>query len=221
MSEQVLPFYLVCDESGSMASDIDQMNKTLLPELHESIGRDPVTADKTRFAVIGFAEDARLILPLTDLSELTGMPGLVARGSTSYHAAFELLRSQIETDVTDLKSKGTTVYRPVVFFISDGQPTGEWKIAHDALTDPAWPYRPNIIAFGTDGSDAATISAVGTFKAFMINDGTDPSNALREFASALTKSIVKSGSTVTAASPPLLQVPDDIPGFTALPVDVL
>ena len=224
MSEQVLPFYLVCDESGSMSDNIDMLNSELMPDLHQAIGNDPVTADKTRFSVIGFADDARVLLPMSDLSDLDSMPGLMPRGMTNYGAAFELLKQQIEIDIKALKAEGTQVYRPAVFFVSDGMPSDDrWEAAHAALTDKKWSYHPNIISFGVDTqSDADTIAAVGTFKAFMVEDGVNPSVALREFASALTKSITKSGSTVTAPGAPLqLQVPDKIDGFTSLPVDVL
>jgi uncharacterized protein YegL len=223
MSEQILPFYLVCDESGSMAMHIDEMNNELLPDLQQAIGTDPVTADKTRFSIIGFAEDARVLLEMTDLSELSSMPGLVARGTTHYGSAFALVQQQIESDVKALKAQGTKVFRPAVFFLSDGHSSdSEWRKAHAALTDPSWPYHPNIISFGIGDSDAATISAVGTFKAFIVDDGVKPGDALREFASALTRSITASGSTVPAPGAPLtLQVPDQIPGFTALPVDAL
>src|SRR4051812_42219257 len=171
MSEQLLPFYLVCDESGSMDESIERMNNELLPNLHREIGTNPVVADKTRFSIIGFAEDARVLLPLSDLSDVNEMPGLVARGSTSYGAAFESLRAEIDQDVASLKREGHTVYRPAAFFLSDGQPTDDdWRIVYDKVMDSSWRYRPNIIAFGIGDTDASIISAVGTFKAFIVNE---------------------------------------------------
>src|SRR4051812_29114628 len=149
MSEQILPFYLVCDESGSMHNEIIKMNEELIPDLHQAIGTDPVVADKTRFAIIGFAEDARVLLPLCDLSLQTDMPGFVSRGTTNYGDAFKLLRAEIEKDVTALKADGNLVYRPAVFFISDGQPSqDDWHEAYEKVIDPKWKFRPNVIAFG-------------------------------------------------------------------------
>jgi uncharacterized protein YegL len=220
MSEQLLPFYLVCDESGSMGDSIDQMNSQLLPELHREIASNPVVADKTRFSIIGFAETARVLLPLSDLSDLHGLPGLVARGTTCYGGAFELLRQTIDADVTGLKAEGNLVYRPAVFFLSDGLPTDDdWEVAYDKHMEASWPFAPKIISFGIGDSDAPTIKRVANFQAFIVEGGMNPATALNEFAAAFTKSIVMSsngnGSGLT------LQVPDKIDGFTALPLDTL
>src|SRR5689334_12382236 len=112
MSQQVLPFYLVCDESSSMAGDpIDSINKAL-PEIHQEIGGNPVVADKTRFALISFNHEAQVLLPLSDLSDVTSVPGLTAAGGTHYGRAFTLLRTTIEQDVARLKADGHQVLRP-------------------------------------------------------------------------------------------------------------
>jgi uncharacterized protein YegL len=220
MSEQVLPFYVVCDESWSMADYIDQLNSGL-QELHQAVGTDPVVADKTRFCIIGFSDSAEVLLPLSELSEVTEISGLTAKSSTSYIAAFKRLRERIEQDVAMLKGDGHLVYRPAVFFLSDGQPTDDvdWTPSYERLTDPGWPPRPNIVAFGIGKADAATIAKVATFKAFMSEDGVNPGAALHEFARALTKSIVRSGTTLAQQGQVSLQVPDKIEGFTELRVD--
>src|SRR6478672_10450888 len=127
MSEQVLPFYLVCDESGSMTGGIDDMNEGLA-KLHAEIANNPVVADKTRFAVIGFSDDAEVLLPLSDLADVDEIPGLTAKGGTSFGAAFTRLKQEIQKDVGQLKADGHSVLRPVVFFLSDGQATDKgWE----------------------------------------------------------------------------------------------
>ena len=73
---QVLPFYLVCDESASMSGPpLDAINASL-PEIHSEIGANPVVADKTRFCLIGFSDTAQVLLPLSDLSAIFFDPGL-------------------------------------------------------------------------------------------------------------------------------------------------
>lgn len=220
MSEQVLPFYVVCDESYSMEPYIDDLNR-YLEELHGAVGTDPVVSDKTRFCVIAFSGTAEVLLPLSELSEREEMPGLTAKSATSYLAAFDLLRDTIERDVAMLKGDDHKVYRPAVFFLSDGQPTdgNDWALSHQRLTDPSWGLRPNIVAFGIGEADAAIIRRVGTFKAFIVKEGVNPTSALHEFAKALTKSIVKSGTSVAEGGPVTLQVPERIEGFTELTVD--
>jgi len=223
VSEKVLPFYLVCDESGSMSGNrIDSINTSLV-ELHQEIGANPVVSDKTRFCVIAFSSDAHVLLPLSELSNVGSIPGLTAGGGTSFGKAFDLLRDTITQDIAKLKADGHQVLRPAVFFLTDGQPTDpqHWPGAHQRLVDPSWAARPNILAFGIGTSDATVIQQVATIRAF-ISDGTmGPSAALREFAQQLIQSIVRSGSSSTPNGGMNLAMPDKVPGFTTVPADVI
>ncbi|MET9472509.1 MULTISPECIES: VWA domain-containing protein [unclassified Streptomyces] len=221
---QILPFYMVCDESGSMAGPdgVDTINAAL-PDLHHEISTNPSVADKTRFALIGFSTQASLLQPLADLSELTQLPSLSAGGVTSFGAAFRLLKDTIDKDVAALKSEGHDVYRPVVFFLSDGIPTDDdWRTALKELN--AFRYAPKIIAFGIGDADAAIISEVANFKAFMQQDQSiTPAVALREFASSLTRSIVNSATSMDSQGGEgfQLDVQDHVPGFTRVSLDKL
>lgn len=219
MGQQVLPFYLVCDESGSMSgAPVDAINESL-PEMHNEIGSNPVVADKTKFCLIGFNHQAQVLLPLSDLSTVTSIPGLQASGGTDYTAVFDLLYTTIAEDVAVLKANGDQVYRPAVFFLSDGQPGDNWSAAYQRLTDPLWPLHPNILAFGFGGVDPATLQQIATVRAFIADGTMGPDGALREFAASLIQSIVSSGSKQTASGTLTLAVPDNVPGFTALPAD--
>lgn len=219
---QLLPFYMVCDESGSMAGEpIDSINDSL-PDLHREISRSPALSDKTRFGLVGFSEDARVLLPLSDLSDLESIPGLQAEDMTNFGAVFRLLRGCIESDVRRLKDEGHTVFRPVVFFLSDGLPTDSgWEAAHTELLSPDFPARPHIIAFGIGDCDAETIRKVATFTAFIQqDDSVSPAKALREFATAMTKSMVQSVRHSPGDRAGLV-VPDTVPGFKVLSLDVM
>ncbi|MET9609100.1 VWA domain-containing protein [Streptomyces sp. NPDC006512] len=220
---QILPFYLVCDESGSMAGpSIDSMNSAL-PELHQEISTNPTVADKTRFCLIGFSDDATVLQPLADLSDLDTLPALSAGGLTAYGQAFRTLLRCIETDVAALKAQGHEVYRPVAFFLSDGGPTDEdWTQAHKELVEAR--YRPNIIAFGIGEADRATIGHVATLRAFIQEDkNVSPAAALREFAASLTRSIVRSASSIAANGDDTfsLVIDENVLGFKTVPLDKL
>ncbi|MEV6523116.1 VWA domain-containing protein [Longispora sp. NPDC051575] len=222
MSEQILPFYVVCDESYSMEPYIDSLNQGLT-ELHKAIGVDAIVADKTRFCLIGFSGTADVLLPLSDLSEVTELNGLTAKSATSYARAFELVRDVIDRDVAALKRDGNLVYRPAVFFLSDGQPTDDtpWEPAYRRLVDQTWKFHPNIIAFGIGDADPDTIRRIGTLKSFMSDEGISPGLALHEFARALTKSIVRSGTALGNENEVTLQLPEKIPGFTEIRVEAI
>lgn len=216
---QILPFYLVCDESGSMSGDpLDAINDSL-PKIHTEIGSNPVVADKTKFALVGFSDYAELVLPLSNLSEITSIPALTVKGGTSYSSAFDLLYDTIAEDVKQLKASGDQVFRPAVFFLSDGQPGDSWEESYKRLIDPSWTYHPNILAFGFGDVDATTLQHVATARAFVADGSMGPDEALREFAQSLIQSIVNSGSKPAQGGALTLAVPDQVPGFTSLPAD--
>lgn len=218
---QILPFYLVCDESGSMRGEPIRTINASLPDIHAEIASNPVVADKTRFCIIGFSGSARMVLPLSDLSAITSMPALgYHTGGTNYGSAFNVLYDTIADDVQLLKANGDQVYRPAVFFLSDGRPTDkQWQTSFRRVTDSGWPLHPNILAFGFGKVDQATLQHVATVKAFIAQAGMGPAAALREFARSLIQSIVNSGSRSAAGGGLILVVPDDVPGFTTLPAD--
>ncbi|MPZ80022.1 MAG: hypothetical protein GEV28_06320 [Actinophytocola sp.] len=219
MPEQILPFYVVCDQSYSMADHLDALNDGLA-DLHNAVGTDPVVADKTRFCLIGFSGTAEILQPLCRLSDVVSLVGLTTQAATSFGAVFTLLRETIERDVDMLKADAHRVYRPAVFFLSDGHPTDptSWQAAYERLVDPGWSARPNIISFGIGDADAPTIGRIGTFQAYMSQGGVSPAAALHTFARALTMSVVSSGR-VTADGDLVLRVPQRVAGFTALQID--
>ncbi len=215
----VLPFYILCDESGSMDANggIDAVNRGL-PELHATIAGDPLVSDKCRIGLITFSDIAEELLPLSNLSDVQAMPGCAAKGMTNYGEAFNLLRVVISRDISNMKSQGIQVYRPAVFFITDGEPTDDWEANHRALTDKnVNPQAPHIIAFGVAGANPAVIGKIGTKAAFIANQGVDPGNALKEILKSLTNTIVNSSSS----SSPTLIVQQAPPGTTAVPLDTM
>jgi uncharacterized protein YegL len=201
-----------------MADHLDVLNEGLA-QLHAAVGTDPVVADKTRFCLIGFSGEAEVLQPLCRPSDVVDLVDLSTRAATSFGEAFTLLRETIEQDVEALKAQSHQVYRPAVFFLSDGHPTdpATWPAAYERLVDPDWPARPNIIAFGIGDADAATIGRIGTFQAFMSRGGVSPAAALHGFARALTTSVVRSNEDSEVE----LRVPASVDGFTTLRIDRL
>src|SRR5262245_18720111 len=106
------------------------------------------------------------------------MPALKPSGATMYGQAFDTLRETINNDVNNLKAQGHQVFRPTVFFLSDGQPNDSWQASYLALTDPGWRPRPNILAFGFGQADASVIRQVATQNAFMSDGTLGPAAAL-------------------------------------------
>jgi uncharacterized protein YegL len=166
-------------------------------------------AAKVRLAVVGFAQDVQVRLPLSDARTLIGAPHMRIRGVTNYGAAFTMLAQQIPIDVRDLKSQQYQVHRPAVFFLSDGIPTDEpaWRGAYQRLIDrQVTPVAPNIIAFGIGEAKAEIISQVATRPefGFIAIPNCDIGRAISDFFHTLVQSLVQSSQTMDTQSPHLV-----------------
>lgn len=228
-NSQVLPFYIVVDESGSMSGHMSFVNDSL-KKLHTSIAGDPVVCDKAMISVITFSDNGLVLVPLTRMDDLTDMPGAKPRGGTSYGAAFRTVKESIDSDIGDLKAQSVKVLRPVVFFISDGVPTDgqSWRQEHATLIDPDNDYHPHILSFGVDQAEetvilevATEVNRMGHKFAWMAEDGTDPGIALREIIGRLAQTIVASAHQTDGDKVTLIP-PIEIPGVRqigGIPID--
>lgn len=183
-----LPIYFVCDVSGSMETigGIDQINGMIL-ELHRYIASDPIISDRIRFGIIEFSDTANELLQISKMIDLVSMPGLLpAEGLSNYGEAFNLLRVVIARDIANLKSLGLRVYRPAVFFITDGEPTDDWVSNHRALTDKTKnPNAPNLFAIGVEGSNPAIIGNLSSGKPIFIRSSNEIGDFMKAFAAEL------------------------------------
>ena len=182
----ILPIYIVCDESGSMHLNggIDFIN-VALSELHMQIASDPIVTDKCRIGLITFSDSAEELMSLTNLADVVAMPGMQPRGRAKYGLVFDLLKTVISRDIDNLRGEGYRVYRPAVFFITNGVPTDDdmWESSYRRLVDKNTNrHAPNIIAFGVDGADASVIGSIGTVGAFVCNDRLVAAEGFGQFA---------------------------------------
>ena len=179
MYSDVLPCYVVCDISLSMIDHIDEVNAGLR-EFRGAVHADSSVAERVHCCVVGFAETPMVLQPLYPMARFTELAAPAPAAGTNFGPAFTLLRDAIGRDVRDLKALRLRVHRPIVFFLSDGQPTDPvtWPAAFAALTDPAWAARPNMIAFGIGDADQDTLGRIGTFRMFLGRDGVRMSTAL-------------------------------------------
>ena len=203
----LLPAYVLVDESASMGPYVDDLSAGLV-SLCEELRAAPMLAAKLRLAVLGFSDDVRVHLAVADMRVETNLPRVTVRGSTNYGAAFSDLAGRIPTDVRFLRDEGYKVHRPVVFFLSDGQPTDfGWKRALGKLTDrQRMPAAPNIIACGMGSAERQTIAEVASRPefGFIAQRGADLGKAISEFFHALTASLIASSQALNSDNPQLV-----------------
>jgi uncharacterized protein YegL len=149
----VMPFYLVCDVSRSMANDMQELNEGIR-RLRRAVVSEPIVDDVAQIGILTFSDSAKVVMRLGQMS-LYDIPVLSAEGGANYGAAFRLLAQTIAQDVAGLKEQGYKVYRPCVFFLSDGEPSDpDWDrtfretLTYDVATGRGMKTHPVFVPFG-------------------------------------------------------------------------
>ncbi|WP_206785102.1 hypothetical protein [Amycolatopsis sp. MtRt-6] len=179
MGSDVLPCYVACDVSLSMTDHIDELN-TGLREFRGAVHADASVAGRVFCSVVGFGERPQVVQSLLPMDDLAQLPEPGRSAGTNFGPLFTFLRSTIDRDVAVLKRHRLVVHRPLVFLLSDGQPTDPvtWPFAFAALTDPSWSCCPRVVTFGMGDADEDALGRIGTFRAYWGRDGVRMGTAL-------------------------------------------
>lgn len=207
----VMPFYLMCDISGSMSAQMETLNSALR-QLFGSIARDPIIDDTVMISVITFDHTAQLAVPLSSPSEAE-IPLLRARGGTSFAAAWNCYADAVARDYAELKAEGIRFFRPCVFFLTDGADLGSnWrevfkaKLGYDFDRGTGNAMYPFVVAFGFGSADAASLSAIAYPPArrnvskpgrWYLSQNTGPAEMLKAIIPMIAQSVVNSGNSAT------------------------
>lgn len=213
----VFPVFLLVDVSASMAGGpIEAVNKAL-PDLQNEMRTNPMVGEIARVGLTTFSDESRVMIPLCDLADAQ-LPELLVEGGTNFAAAFRGMRQAIESGMSSL-AKGTPVYRPVVFFMSDGahQAREDWTDSLCSLTDKTWKFAPEVVTFGFGDSQEESLRKIATRFAFMCKDN-DPVTQVREIMNAIIGSIrTTSTSLADPAKQEGLYLETPAEHFTPLP----
>lgn len=222
----VMPFYIICDVSGSMWVDIPALN-TGIVQLREAIMRDPVVDDLTMMSIITFADTAQTVVPLSFPTQVQ-VPTLVSGGLTNYGPAFREFHRSFEADRVRLRAEGKRIFRPCVFFLTDGEPTdGDYEqvfgslLAYDPASKQGNAAYPYLTAFGFREATAETIATITypNFGAkrghyFLARSGASITALLKAVSDAIATSIVGSAQSVGSGVPMYVPPADDaVPGM--------
>lgn len=127
-----LPVYLLLDTSGSMHGEPIEAVKNGVQVLISTLRQDPYALETAYLSIITFDSSAKQIVPLTELSAFQ-MPEIQASGCTALGEALTLLAQKTDTEVTKttLEQKGD--WKPLVFLMTDGEPTDSLQKGLDEL----------------------------------------------------------------------------------------
>lgn len=208
-----MPFYILCDVSGSMWVDIPALNAGIA-RLKQDIMRDPVVDDLTMLSIITFADTARTVVPLNFPTEVS-LPTLVSGGLTNFGPAFREFHRAFEEDRVRLRSEGKRIFRPCVFFLTDGEPTdGDYAetfaslLGYDPVGRQGNPRYPYVTAFGFREATAETMATISypdfgekRGRYFLAREGAAIADLLAEISGAIATSVVGSALSATSGMP--------------------
>ena len=224
----VMPFYIICDISYSMVGDMRDLNDGL-QSLVDEISADPVADDMTMLSLITFNSNASVAVPLSRPSDIS-VPTLYANGGTTYSSAIRTYHDTFESDRAALKAKGHKVYRPCVFFLTDGEPQDNpgfkdvfnQTLAWDPATQSGNKAFPYMVSFGFRDASFETLKAMAyppfgetKGRAFLAKSGEKVQDMLKSIVKALGNTVISSGnSAIGPAGPAGAQIipPEPAPG---------
>lgn len=216
-----LPVYLVVDCSESMAGEaIESINRGLVAMLAE-LRSNPQALETVFLSVITFSGQARQITPLTDLMAFQ-MPTFGVRPGTAMGAALLLLMDRVKHEVVRSTEQQKGDYRPLVFMLTDGQPTDIWESAVSELRNMTSPRFANLYAIGC-GPDIDN-QILYKVTDIVLNMPTTNAEAFRKFFVWLSASIQSASMSVGRDGTPVISAPPrelmDVASVTTRPTGI-
>ncbi len=206
-----LPVYLLLDVSGSMQGDPIEAVRHGVRALISELRGDPQALETAYLSVITFNSSARQVTPLTELM-LFKEPQLSAGGATALGAALRLVADCIKSEVRKSTETQKGDWRPLVFILTDGAPTDDWREAAAVLktTKPA-----NIIACAAGAYADTTVLKEITECVLMMN--TLSAGDLAQFFAWVSSSVKMSSKSLDAKPGANIELPPPPQGFVIVP----
>jgi len=210
-----LPVFLLLDASGSMQGDpITALNEGL-SMIQRQLMNDPQAVETVHISVISFAEHANQH-PLVPIDQFTP-PTLQAEGPTSMGQAFDLLAQSIEQDLVLNTPTQHGDYRPLVFLLTDGEPTDDYRTPISKVKALRGSRKPTIIALGCGNLVNERMLHEVADNVFLMQ--TISPETLKSFFDWISGSIVGASRAVGGGTGGMATIdpPTSIPGITYNP----
>lgn len=213
MSVRRLPVYIVADCSGSMAGDPIESVKSGIRSLHSELMGDPSAVESAFLSVITFDSSARQIVPLTDLQSFNP-PELTAGGTTALGAALKTLMGCLDTEVRKTTDDQKGDWKPLIFLLTDGNPTDSWQSAADEMKA----RRVNVIAVACgEAMDTTVLKSLSETVLVMKDVSPAAFSAFFKWVSASIKQTSAKCGAQPGAAPAGVALPPPPPQIVIVP----
>lgn len=178
-----LPVYLLLDVSGSMSGEPIEAVKTGVQTLVSTLRQDPYALETAFLSVITFDTNAKQVAPLTELATFQ-TPSVSASGTTALGEALGLLADRVEAEVGKTTAEVKGDWKPLVFIMTDGVPTDDWKKGLEKLKK----VRTGIIVACAAGQGADT-SVLKQITEVVVQLDTADSSTIKAFFKWVSASV--------------------------------
>ena len=185
-----LPVYLLLDTSGSMHGEPIEAVKNGVEILVSSLRQDPYALETAFLSIITFDTQAKQLTPLTEIA-MFQPPQLRATGTTQLGDALALLADKIDQEVQKTTHDTRGDWKPLIFIMSDGMPTDDWKSGFDKLKA----IKPGLIIPCSVASSEAT-SILKNLAEVVVHLPTADSATIAAFFKWVTQSVSMSSQKV-------------------------
>ena len=127
-----LPVYLLLDTSGSMTGEPIEAVKNGVQMMMHSLRQNPQALETAYVSIITFDNEAKQIIPLTDLASFQ-MVDIKAASTTALGAALALLADKMDAEITKTTADTKGDWKPLTFIMTDGVPTDDWQTGFNKL----------------------------------------------------------------------------------------
>lgn len=121
-----LPVFILIDSSSSMKGGaIDAVNsglKTLIQDLR----KDPFALETVFLSIISFNTLAYIVRPFEDILNNVSV-SIEAKGQSNFGVGLQMLMDEMKVNIKKTTNEIKGDWRPLVFFMTDGRPSGAWK----------------------------------------------------------------------------------------------
>ena len=207
-----LPVYLLLDCSGSMSGEPIEAVRQGVRALRSDLKGYPMAVETAYLSVITFGSTAQQVCPLTELSAFLE-PRLDAGGATALGDALGVLEKCLDNEVRGSSPTQKGDWKPLVFLMTDGRPTDDWKAAADRIKQRKI---GNIIACAA-GPDADS-SLLKRITETVVELSSLQPDELKKFFKWISDSIKMTSMSVTQATAGTpVNLPPPPPGIQIIP----
>jgi uncharacterized protein YegL len=217
VDDQVLPFYLVYDQTMPVQPQAADKLDQALSVLFYKVNVNAPGLGGVRLGLIGFGGDTRVLAPLGGIPVSGPFSSIkrTSRAGPPFGAAFRLLRSTILEDAAGASAASMKYLQPAVFFIAARNPTDDWGYDYQQL-QAAWSPHPEIVAFGLTALDPELLRKITTTRTFLADEQTGLSGAMANLLACVDNCATDTGSALEKGSRRAFSPPRSVPGFAAI-----